>query len=96
MKFKQLFNLILPLYERIPRAVFSRWHSVRAAGSTGSNKCRKNILINWHGPVIPLSISFHFPSSFTSDQSDPLTIFNPLNCQSSTAEQQILSQAFLF
>ena len=41
----------------------------------------KEQLINWHWPVIPL-YSFHFPSSYLSDHSDPLKIFSILfNCK---------------
>ena len=48
----------------------------------GWRTCRKNNLMNCHWPVFPLSSSFHSPSSFLSDHSDPLKIFSILiNCQ---------------
>ena len=42
----------------------------------------KNNFKNWHGPVFSLFSSFHFPSSFLSDRSDPFKNISTLfNCQ---------------
>ena len=57
-----------------------------AINLTGADQVYSLLLINWHGPVFPLSSSFHLPSSFRPDHC-PLTVF-PLSLTDNRLQQR--------